>query len=150
MPQSLASVLIHAVFSTKNRAPFIRPEIESELYPYIATVLRTAGSPSLCIGGTTDHLHILFSLSRTKTIAGIIEAVKSDTSTWIKSRGAEYSSFYWQSGYGAFSIGQSNVDALKKYIAGQKEHHKVVTFQDEYRKILQSYEIEYDEKYVWD
>ncbi|HEY3323010.1 MAG TPA: IS200/IS605 family transposase [Planctomycetota bacterium] len=150
MPQSLACVLVHAVFSTKNREPFIQPDIEKELYPYIATILQTGGSPALTIGGTADHLHILYSLSRTKTIASVIEDIKSDSSKWIKQKGTAYSRFYWQSGYGAFSIGQSSVEALKGYISGQKAHHRKASFQDEFRDLLLKYEIPFDERYVWD
>ena len=150
MAQSLSSVLIHLVFSTKDREPFITPAIEPELHPYIAKVLRELKSPSLTIDGTSDHLHILFSLSRVIAIAQVVEEVKTNTSKWIKTKGREFRNFHWQRGYGAFSIGQSNVTALKHYIRSQKEHHQRVTFQDEYRKFLKAYGIDYDEKYVWD
>jgi REP element-mobilizing transposase RayT len=150
MSQSLSSVLIHLVFSTKNREPFITPAIETELYPYMATILRELKFPSLAIDGTADHVHILFSMARTVTIADIVEEVKTGTSKWIKTKGREFRNFHWQRGYGAFSIGQSNVASLKQYIRNQKEHHKLVTFQDEYRKFLKAYGIDYDEKYVWE
>jgi REP element-mobilizing transposase RayT len=150
MPQSLSSVLLHIVFSTKNREPFINPEIETELHRYMAEVFRTSTSPALLIGGTSDHVHCLVSLSRTITIAALMEEVKTESSKWIKSKGPEFRSFHWQNGYGAFSIGESNVNDLKAYIAGQKEHHETSTFQDEYRKILRKYKIEFDERYVWD
>ena len=150
MSQSLSSVLVHLVFSTKNREPFITPKIEAELHPYMATIFREAKSPSLAIDGATDHVHILFSLARVVTIADIVEEVKTSTSKWIKTKGREFSDFHWQRGYGAFSIGQSNVASLKSYIERQKEHHKRVTFQDEYRKFLKAYGINYDEKYVWE
>src|ERR1051326_1649281 len=150
MPQSLSSVLIHLVFSTKNRETFITPAIETELHPYMATIFRERKSPSLAINGATDHIHILFSLARVVTIADIVEEVKTSTSKWIKNKGREFRNFHWQRGYGAFSIGQSNVASLKRYIRGQKEHHKQITFQDEYRKFLKAYGIDYDERYVWD
>src|SRR5437588_11518803 len=139
MSQSLSSVLLHLVFSTKNRAPFITPAIETELHPYMAAIFRELKSPSLAIDGTTDHVHILFSLARVVTIADIVEEVKTSTSKWIKTKGREFRNFHWQRGYGAFSIGQSNVASLKRYIRNQKEHHKCVTFQDEYRKFLKAY-----------
>jgi putative transposase len=150
MPQSLSSILIHLIFSTKNRESFITPAIEPELHPYLASIFRGLKSPSLTIDGTTDHLHILFSLSRVMKIADLVQEVKTESSKWIKTKGSEFSNFHWQSGYGAFSIGQSQVPIVKRYIARQKLHHQRVTFQDEYRKFLKSYGIDYDERYVWD
>jgi len=150
MPQSLSSILVHLIFSTKNREPFISTAIEQELHPYMAKIFRELRSPSLTIGGTDDHVHILFSLGRTIEVAELVKEVKSESSKWIKSKGKEFENFYWQRGYGAFSIGQSQVTAVKRYIARQKVHHQRVTFQDEYRKFLKSYEIDYDERYVWD
>ena len=150
MPQSLASILVHLVFSTKNRQPLIHPEIESELHPYLATVFRNLDSPTLALNGTEDHLHVLFRLSRKKSIAEVVEEIKTSSSRWIKGNGVQYADFYWQNGYGAFSIGESGVKALKRYIADQKEHHRRKTFQDEYREFLAKYRIEYDERYIWD
>jgi putative transposase len=150
MPQSLSSILIHLIFSTKNRERFITEAIEKELYPYTAKIFRELKSPTLSVGGTDDHLHILFSLARTIEVAELIEKVKMKTSKWIKTKGEEFENFYWQRGYGAFSIGQSQVETLKRYITRQRIHHQRVTFQDEYRKFLKSYAIDYDERYVWD
>lgn len=150
MPQSLSSILIHLVFSTKNREPFITPAIETELHPYMAKIFRELKSPSLAIDGTNDHLHILFSLGRVIKVADLVEEVKTGSSKWIKTKGREFRNFHWQRGYGAFSIGQSNVAALKRYIRNQKQHHVRITFQDEYCKFLKAYGIDYDEKYVWD
>jgi len=150
MPQSLSQILIHLVFSTKNREPFIKPIIEKELHPYMAKIFRALKSPSLAIDGTADHVHILISLSRVIKIADLVEEVKTESSKWIKTKGPDFKNFHWQNGYGAFSIGQSQVAILKRYIARQKIHHQRVTFQDEYRKFLKSYGIDYDERYVWD
>jgi putative transposase len=150
MPQSLSSLLIHLVFSTKNREPFITTEIEIELHPYMAKILRELKSPSLAIDGTNDHIHILLSLARVMTIADLVEEVKTGSSKWIKTKGREFRSFHWQKGYGAFSIGQSNVEATRRYIRNQKQRHSRVTFQDEYRKFLKAYGIDYDERFVWD
>jgi REP element-mobilizing transposase RayT len=150
MPQSLSSILIHLIFSTKNREPFISTAIEQELHPYMAKIFRALKSPSLAIDGTADHVHILFSLSRVMKIADLVEEVKTESSKWIKTKGPEFKNFHWQNGYGAFSIGQSLVAILKRYIARQKVHHQRVTFQDEYLKFLKSYGIDYDERYVWD
>ena len=150
MPQSLSSVLVHLVFSTKRRQPLIDPAIETELHPYFATVFRACDSPSLTINGTADHVHALFVLARTERLCDVVEEVKKRSSKWIKTKGAAYAGFEWQAGYGAFSIGQSNVDALKRYIANQKQHHRKMTYQDELRKLLAKYRVEYDERYVWD
>ena len=150
MPQSLSSILIHLIFSTKNREPFITEAIEKELHPYMAKIFRELNSPSLTIGGTDDHVHILFSLGRTIEVADLVEKVKTNSSKWIKTKGQEFANFHWQRGYGAFSIGQSQVSTLKRYIARQRIHHRRITFQDEYRKFLKSYGIDYDERYVWD
>lgn len=150
MAQSLSSILIHLIFSTKHREPFITSEIESELHPYMAKIFRELKSPSLTIGGTYDHIHILFSLGRVIAIADLVEEVKTNTSKWIKTKGPEFKNFHWQSGYGAFSIGQSSVAAVKRYIRNQKEHHRRITFQDEYRKFLKAYKVDYDERFVWE
>ena len=150
MPQSLASILIHLVFSTKNREPFITPAVESELHPYMAKIFRALKSPSLAIDGTTDHVHMLFALSRVITVAELVEEIKTESSKWIKTKGPEFRNFHWQTGYGAFSIGQSNVACLKRYIHNQKQHHRRVTFQDELRTFFKRYQIPYDERYVWD
>src|SRR6266478_1515455 len=150
MPQSLSSILIHMIFSTKNREPFITPAIETELHPYMAKIFRELKSPSLAIDGTSDHVHILFSLGRVIKVADLVEEVKTESSKWIKTKGREFKNFHWQRGYGAFSIGQSNVVSFKRYSDRQKQHHRRVTFQEEYRKFLKAYEIDYDDRYVWD
>lgn len=150
MPQSLSSILVHLIFSTKNREPFITTAIEPELYPYMAKIFRALKSPSLSIDGTSDHIHILFSLSRVIKVADLVEEVKTESSKWIKTKGPELKNFHWQKGYGAFSIGQSQVPVLKRYLARQRIHHRRITFEDEYRKFLKSYGIDYDERYVSD
>jgi putative transposase len=150
MPQSLSSILIHLIFSTKNREPFLTCEIDAELYPYMASIFKAMKSPALIINGTSDHIHTLFSLSRVVTIASLVEEVKTESSKWIKTKGKQFRNFHWQSGYGAFSIGQSQVPTVRRYITRQKEHHRRVSFQDEYRKFLNVYGVEYDERYVWD
>jgi len=150
MPQSLSSLLVPLVFSTKNREAYITTEIEPELHAYVAAVFRECHSPALIINGTANHLHTLFTLSRTVTVAGVVEEVKKRSSKWAKTKGGLHKGFQWQSGYGAFSVSQSNVAAVKKYIVGQKEHHRRKTFEEEYRSFLEKYGIAYDERYVWD
>jgi putative transposase len=150
MSQSLSDVLLHLVFSTKNRDPLIDVRIEEELFKYIGGICRELKCPSHKIGGTDDHVHIACSLSRTITISKLLEEVKSSSSKWIKTKGAQYAAFAWQNGYGAFSIGQSQLPNLCRYIADQREHHRKQSFQDEYRDLLAKYGVEYEEQYVWD
>ncbi|NLG18168.1 MAG: IS200/IS605 family transposase [Fibrobacter sp.] len=148
MPQSLSRVLLHFVFSTKNRRPIINKEIQGQLHAYLTGILKNLNCPSLQTGGTEDHVHILCSLSRTIAISDVLEEIKKSSSKWMKTR--EIQEFSWQNGYGAFSIGESQVDKLIHYIQSQQEHHKEISFQDEFRKFLKLYNIEYDERYVWD
>ncbi len=150
MPQSLAKVLIHIVFSTKNRVPVFTEPLRRELYGYLAGILKQCHSPAIRIGGTADHVHILCNLSRTLTIAMLVEEAKTGSSKWIKTRGSEFLTFHWQNGYGAFSIGQSAVDAMVTYIDNQEEHHRHRSFQEEYRALLERYRLAYDERYLWD
>ncbi len=150
MSQSVASISIHLIFSTKIRAPMITPEIEPELYAYMGGIFRELKSPMYTANGTTDHVHILFGLARTIAVADLVEEVKKSSSKWIKTKGDEFQTFQWQAGYGAFSVSQSGVKAVRTYIAKQKEHHKTRTFQDEFRLFLQRHGIQFDERYVWD
>jgi len=150
MAQSLAQMYVHIVFSTKERYPFIQTNIEPQLYAYMAdTIKRMDGIPCL-INGTADHVHILSTLPRTVTLAKYIEEIKRPSSRWIKTKDGMYQKFAWQNGYGAFSVSSSRVDSVKRYIAGQKEHHRTVTFQEELLEFLQKYNVAYDERYLWD
>lgn len=148
MPQSLSNVLIHVVFSTKLRAPYLTSDVRQELLPYMGGLLRNIECPVLQIGGVEDHVHILLRQSRTLSLAQLIEKTKTSTSKWIKTKGL--SDFAWQAGYGAFSIGQSQASGLIEYIHGQEEHHRTVTFQDELRTLFREAGIEFDERFVWD
>lgn len=150
MGQSLSNVLLHIVFSTKNRVPLIDPEIETELYAYLITILASYGSYVHQIGGTCDHLHLFLTLPRTHAISDILEGVKKGASKWMKTKGEKYQGFAWQKGYGVFSVSVIHHESLKAYIVNQKEHHKKISFQDEYRKLLKQNNVPYDEKYVWD
>jgi putative transposase len=150
MPQSLSSILIHLVFSTKNREPFITADIESDLHDYLGGIFRRCECPSLLIGGTADHIHALFVLSRTKTVASVVEGVKVGSSKWIKTKGEAFQSFQWQTGYGAFSVSQSGLEKVRSYIANQQQHHYQISFQDEYRLLCEKYGVAIDERYVWD
>lgn len=151
MSQSLANVLLHVVFSTKNRVPFLQERaLRNELDAYMVGTLRGICCPSLIVRSVEDHLHCLLQLSRTITIAKLVEAMKVESSAWIKRQNPSLRDFYWQGGYGAFSVSQSNVSQVKAYIAHQEEHHRRLTFQDEFRALLQRHEIEIDERYLWD
>ncbi len=150
MPQSLHTIPIHLIWSTKNRLPLIKPEIENELYKYMASIFREYNSPALIINGSTDHVHILSMLSRMITVAKLIEEVKKNSSKWIKSKGMPFKKFYWQTGYAALGVGQYHIENVKRYISKQKAHHHIWTFKEEYIDFLNKYSIEYDERYVWD
>ena len=151
MPQSLSQVLVHVVFSTKHRQPFITEKIEPELYAYIAKILYDeCQSPASIIGGDNDHLHILLVQSRIWSMAKIVELIKKRSSKWIKTKGNEFRTFQWQAGYGVFSVSVSNAGIVKKYIANQKEHHRKTSYQNEFRIFLKKHDLDYDEKYVWD
>ncbi len=151
MPQSLARILVHFVFSTKHRYPFLAEKnIRYEMHAYIGGVCKGLGCPVLIVGGVADHAHVLSLLTRTLSVADVMGEIKRESSKWIKSKGGMLTKFAWQNGYGAFSVGQSEVDRVRAYIAGQEEHHRKRTFQDEYRGALKEYGVEYDERYVWD
>jgi REP element-mobilizing transposase RayT len=151
MPQSLAQVYLHLVYSTKHRQPFLKDRaVREEMHAYLAGTCRNLKCPSLIVGGVEDHVHILCRLSRTTTIADLIRDLKRSSSGWIKHHAAALADFDWQDGYGAFSISPSHVEGLKSYIADQEQHHRRETFQDEFRRLMRKYGIEFDERYVWD
>ncbi len=150
MPQSLVRMLVHVVFSTKNRVDLITPEIENGLFGYMHGIIENNNSKLLLANGTSDHVHLLVSLGKVLSISELVGDIKRDSSSWIKKQDTKFSNFYWQEGYGAFSVGQTEVEVVMKYISKQKEHHKKKDFKTEYRGFLNKYEIEYKERYVWD
>ncbi len=151
MSQSLANVILHLVFSTKSRRPWLQAtDVREELYKYLATILKSLESPPIVINGVLDHVHILCRLSRNHAIKTVLGEIKADSSKWIKTKGAAYADFYWQAGYGAFSVSQSKVDDVRRYILEQERHHQRMTFQDEFREICLRHGIEIDEQYVWE
>lgn len=151
MPQSIAKVAVHIVFSTKERRPLLRPpELREELYAYMATILRNnVDSPAILISGIDDHVHALVLLSRKFAIMKVLEEMKTETSKWLKTQAPQLARFSWQHGYGAFSVSESNIEQVKRYIAGQEEHHRRMTFQDEFRALCKRHGIEIDERYAW-
>jgi putative transposase len=150
MPQSLSCVVLHVVFSTKSWRPDLTAAVRPALHAYLATVARNAGCEAYRVGGPADHIHLATRLSRTLTIADLVETLKTSSSKWLKTQAAELAAFSWQRGYGAFSISPADVGALKAYIDAQEDHHRTRTFQEEYRALLTKHGIEFDERYVWD
>lgn len=148
MPQSLANVLVHIVYSTYGRTPCLSHEVRGVLFPYTNGILRNIGCPVLQIGGTNDHVHLLLRLSRTLTLAQVVETTKTSTSKWIKTQGI--SEFAWQAGYGVFSVGQRESDEVIRYIQSQEDHHRRVSFQEELRALMKEEGLNIDERYVWD
>jgi REP element-mobilizing transposase RayT len=150
MPQSLSYLLIHIVFSTKDRAPVLDASILPDLHAYLATVARNADCECYRVGGIPDHVHLAIRISRTITIAQLVEELKTSSSKWLKTQSPTLAHFAWQRGYGAFSVGPSDLEALRNYIDTQEGHHQTRTFQEEYRAFLKRYGVEFDERYVWD
>ncbi len=150
MGQSLVKNYIHIVFSTKHREPFIYPPVEAELHAYLGGICKNLECQPIKVGGYTDHIHILCMLSKKIALMKLLEEVKSHSSKWMKTKGEDLKNFYWQDGYGAFSVNPSDVDAVINYIANQKKHHENKTFKEEYSGFLKKYNVEYDERYVWD
>ena len=150
MPQSLAKILVHIVFSTKDRIPMIDKTIETQLHAYMAAIFRDLDSPILVIGGRPDHVHVLASLSRTRALSDVIKKVKGESSKWIKTKGDPYRRFFWQAGFGAFSVSESLVEKVEKYIREQDIHHDGASFKSEMRGLFRMHGIAYDERYVWD
>lgn len=150
MGQSLVKNYIHIVFSTKHRVPLIQMPVEAELHAYLGGICNRLECHAIKVGGYHDHIHILCMLSKKIALMKLMEELKSHSSKWIKTKGKEYSNFYWQDGYGAFSVKPSETERVIAYIADQHKHHEKKIFQDEYRAILKKYKVEYDERYVWD
>lgn len=151
MPQSLAKIYVHLVFSTKGRTDTIPKAHLAEVHAYVAEIFNNHGCPAIQVGGTANHMHILFLLGKQVDLSEIVRTVKSSTSRWINERnGKLFHHFCWQDGYGAFSVSNSHVEAVVKYIQGQEEHHKRVSFQDEFRRICELYNVGLDERFVWD
>ncbi len=151
MAQSLVQIYLHLVFSTKQRTPYLQDAaLRQRMHAYLAGICKNLDSPALTVGGVADHVHLLCRLSKTLELAVFLRELKRDSSKWIKSEAPALADFHWQNGYGAFSLSPSHVAPLRTYITRQEEHHQRETFQDEFRRLLRKYGIEYDERYVWD
>ena len=151
MPQSLSAVYIHLIFSTKDRRPFLRDNvIRNKIHAQLGGISKTLRCPPISIGGVEDHVHILCRFGRTISQAEWVKELKRVSNGWMKMQSSDYSQFEWQGGYAAFSVSQSNMQNVKRYIENQEEHHRRMTFQDELRALLKKHAIEFDERYIWD
>ena len=150
MAQSLSKVYVHITFSTKNRYPFIDKTIEQELWAYLGSVCKVLECNPIRVGGYNDHVHICCLLSKKIPQTKLLEEVKKKSSLWIKSKGERYQQFYWQDGYGIFSVNPSELDKVVEYIDNQHEHHRKRSFQEELLAFLKKYKVKYDERYLWD
>ena len=151
MPQSLSQVWIHLVFSTKERRPFLQnASFREEMFRMLSHHVMEAGCSAKRTGGWIDHLHIVCGLSRTVTIAQLVEQVKTETSKWAKSHADCSKTFSWQAGYGVFSVSQSNLEQVLTYVENQESHHSRRSYQEEFRELCRKHGVEFDERYVWD
>ena len=150
MPQSLSKVIVHIIFSTKNREPWLDSNVRRRMHAYLATICRDLDTDYVHVGGVSDHVHIVTTLPRTLSQAQLIEQIKKTSSKWIKTLDARCHGFSWQRGYGAFSVSPSRLDSVLDYLNKQQEHHRTRTFQEEYRELFRKHGVDFDERYVWD
>ena len=151
MSQSLSAVYLHLIFSTKNREPWLaEPELRAETHAFLGGVSKQLDCPPVIVGGVADHVHLLARCGRGITQSNWVKELKRVSSLWIKERDSRMAGFAWQGGYGVFSVSPSVLDNVERYIQGQEEHHRRITFQDEFREILRKHRTEWDERYVWD
>ncbi|WP_425617760.1 IS200/IS605 family transposase [Anatilimnocola sp. NA78] len=151
MSQSKAQIYLHIIFSTKNRAAYLKDKAFRErVHAYLSGICRNQESPSIIVGGVEDHVHVLCRMSKNIAPKDLVRELKSDSSSWIKAQVSYQQEFHWQGGYAAFSVSPSHVDKLREYIADQENHHAHESFQDEFRRICKKYGVDIDERYVWD
>jgi putative transposase len=150
VPQSLAHMLVHLIFSTKERRPLLIKEVREELDAYIVGVLHQHNCHPIIVASVEDHVHVLFYLAKDMALSKAVERVKSNSSRWLKTKSPRLADFSWQNGYSAFSVSKSNTDAVRAYVARQEEHHRKVSFMEEVKKFLDQHQIKYDERYLWD
>jgi putative transposase len=146
--QTCGNVVVHLIFSTKLRKPLIAPYIRSDLFAYLGGIVRELHATALIINGTCDHVHMLIRIRPANSIAEIARIIKTNSSAWIRKKG--HKEFAWQAGYGVFSVSESNVPAVTKYIAAQVEHHRKRSFQEEFVAFLKKNKVAYDKRYIWD
>lgn len=150
MAQSLAKLHLHLVFSTKHRAPLLVDSVREPLHRYLTGVFDRLRCPAKAIGSVEDHIHVLFELSRRKSVCAVVETVKASSSRWLKSRDDGLAPFAWQAGYGVFAVSASNIERVHRYIENQREHHRLADFRGEYRVLLERHRVHFDEQHMWD
>jgi REP element-mobilizing transposase RayT len=150
MPQSLSNILVHLVFSTKDRVPLLEDAWRDHLHGYVGGIIRRCDGDLIAANSVADHIHLLFALPRTMAVADLVREIKTGATKWIHEREHRLVGFHWQAGYGVFSVSPGHKQAVIAYIATQAEHHRTVSFRDEYLRLLEKYQIKYDEHYVWD
>jgi len=151
MPQSLSAVRVHLVFSTKHRLPVFQDlDLREQLHAYLGEISNRLDCPIIRVGGVEDHVHVLACLGRTVSLANWVKELKRASNSWVRHHFPAHPDFEWQAGYGAFSVSQSQIDAVIAYILNQVEHHRKVSFQDEFRQLLERHGLVWDERYVWD
>ena len=150
MPQSIAKIYVHLIFSTKHRERVLPDDIRPRLHSYMGGILNGPGCAPIEINPEPDHAHVLFLLSRTEALSDVVGQLKKSSNDWLREQSPAFAEFFWQAGFGAFSVSKSQVEEVRTYIKTQREHHRVKTFQEEFRAFLTAFEVEYDERYVWD
>ena len=150
MPATFSKILLHIIFSTKNRAMAIKPDLQDRLYAFIGGIVRDERGTLLCTGGTLDHAHLLVRWRTDAPIADLLRNVKSRSSKWLHETFPDQRDFAWQAGYGVYSVSHSQCETVRRYIAEQAEHHRGKSFQEEFVEFLKAHEIEYDDRYIWD
>jgi REP element-mobilizing transposase RayT len=150
MPQSLAKIYVHLVFSTKNREPLLCAEHQTNLHAYMGGTLNGMECVPIEINTEPDHAHVLFILGRKTSLSEVVGGLKKSATEWLKQQSPRYQGFHWQAGFGAFSVSQSSVESVREYIRNQQAHHQKRSFQDDFRAMLHKYDLPFDERYVWD
>jgi putative transposase len=150
MPHTATNLLVHFIFSTEQRCALIKPDFEKDLHAYLGGIIRQIGGTALCVNGTRDHVHLLVRVPATRSVADVARLVKTNSSRWVHGRWPEKRGFGWQTGYGAFTVSESGVDAVRDYISNQQEHHRIRSFQEEFLVFLKKNGIAVDERYLWD
>ncbi len=150
MANTYTALNYHLIFSTKNREPWIRQDIEQRAWEYLGGIARKNGMTALCVGGIEDHIHILVRMPPVLSVSKALQLLKGASSHWIHEAFPELSGFAWQDGYGAFTVSQSALAETMKYIQNQRQHHQSRSFKEEYLAFLRKYEVEFDERYLWD
>ena len=150
MPQSYTCLHYHLVFSTRGREPTITPVIRPRLWEYLGGAVRSEHGIPIQIGGTADHVHMFVTLRQHDALADFMRQVKANSSKWVHETFPDAGAFWWQGGYGAFTVSHSGIEAVRTYILNQEEHHRSRTYEDEFREMLTRHGVEFDEKYLWE